>query len=185
MKHANLIDRIRAGAYSRAELARLRANAEAKRAAGDADAAGVIAEIDQATPSDREIIFMGFCPGADVANRLDFEWKAKGICTFVYWESEHQRERFEAIRPGDLIVLKKRHQFGKTMLVSGHGRVKAVRRDDQGRPFLEMDWASQEEVLEVPLMACNSTIDVRSIDQVEAQMPEAFFDWLGWSRQAS
>jgi hypothetical protein len=48
-----------------------------------------------------------------------------------------------------------------------------------------MAWAPQEDVLEAPLMGCNSTIDVRSIDAVEAQMPEAFFDWLGWSRQAS
>lgn len=184
MKHANLIEKIRAGAYSRAELSKLRANAEAKLAGGDAEAATVIAEIGQATPADREIMFMGFCPGADMANRLELEWKAKGICTFVFWESEVQRDRFEAIRPGDLIVLKKRHKFGKTMLVSGHGRVTGLRRDEEGRRYLEMARAPQEEVLEVPLMGCNSTIDVRSIDAVEAQMPGALFDWLGWSRQA-
>jgi hypothetical protein len=79
---------------------------------------------------------------------------------------------------------KKRHKFGKTMLVSGHGRVTGLRRDEEGRRYLEMAWAPQEEVLEVPLMGCNSTIDVRSIDAGEAQMPGAFFDWLGWSRQA-
>lgn len=184
MKHAKLLEKIRAGGYSRADLARLRANAEAQLAKGDADAAQVIAAIDQATPSDREIIFMGFCPAADIANRLDIDWKARGVCTFQFWESEHQRERFEAIRPGDLIVLKKRHQFGKTMLVSGHGRVTGVGRDERGQPYLVMDWAAQEEVLEVPLMGCNSTIDVRSIEAVEEQMPEEFFAWLGWSRQA-
>lgn len=184
MKHAKVLEKVRAGGYSRADLAKLRENAETQLAKGDADVAEVISAIDGATPSDREIIFMGFCPAADFANRLDIEWKARGVCTFTFWESEHQRDRFEAIRPGDLIVLKKRQQFGKTMLVSGHGRVTGVRRDEQGHRYLLMDWAAQEAVLEVPLMGCNSTIDVKKIDAVETQMPEEFFAWLGWSRQA-
>jgi hypothetical protein len=169
---------------ARADLARLRANSEAQLSKANPDAAQVIAAIDEATPSDREMIFMGFCPAADIANRLDIEWKARGVCTFMFWESEHQRDRFEAIRPGDLIVLKKRQQFGKTMLVSGHGRVTGVRRDEQGHRYLLMDWAAQEAVLEVPLMGCNSTIDVKKTEAVETQMPEEFFVWLGWSRQA-
>jgi hypothetical protein len=32
---------------------------------------------------------------------------------------------------------------------------------------------------EVPLMACNSTVDIKLMSQVEEQMPEEFFEWLG------
>ena len=72
---------------------------------------------------------MGFCPGANFDNRLDIEWKEKGICTFIFLRSEQQLERFNDIWPGDLIVLKKRHQFGKTMLLYGHGRATGIKYD--------------------------------------------------------
>lgn len=178
MKYKKTIDSILRGSYSRADLVKLRANAAAMYAKGDEDAKSVIEEIDRATPTDKEIVFMGFCPGADFDNRLDLEWKEKGVCTFVFWESDQQRDRFENIWPGDLIVLKKRQQFGKTMLLYGHGRVVGVKHDHDGRRYLEMNWSTQEKVIEVPLMACNSTVDVRSMEKVEDEMPPEFFAWL-------
>jgi hypothetical protein len=42
-----------------------------------------------------------------------------------------------------------------------------------------MDWSSQEEIIEVPLMGANSTVDVRDMDSVLREMPKEFFEWLG------
>lgn len=178
MKHQKTIDKIRNDAYTRSELIRLRANAEALVRKGDADASAVVAEIDTATPTDKSVIFMGFCPDANLANRLDIEWKENGICTFIFLRSEQQLERFNDIWPGDLIVLKKRHQFGKTMLLYGHGRVTGIKYDQNTHRYLEMSWSTQDRVIEVPLMGCNSTVDVRTIERVEAEMPPEFFNWL-------
>ena len=178
MKYQKQIDKIRNGDYSRADLNRLRENV-ARRVQHDADARAVLEEIDRATPSDRYIIFMGFCPGADFANRLDVEWREKKVCTFVFLESEQQSQRFNDIWPDDLIVLKKRQRFGETMQLYGHGRVTEVKYDPSGNRYLEMNWSPQEEIIEVPLMGCNSTVDVRTIERVEAEMPVEFFTWLG------
>ena len=115
MKYQSNIDRIRNGSYTRTELIKIRTNAEAKLKKGDEDAKAVIDAIDQSTPADKTMVFMGFCPDADMENRLDIEWKEKGICTFIFLESEQQLARFNNIWPGDLIILKKRQQFGKTM----------------------------------------------------------------------
>jgi hypothetical protein len=122
---------------------------------------------------------MGFCPGADFDNRLDIEWRQRNICTFVFHESEQQSERFGSIWPGDLIVTKKRHRFGETMQLFGYGRVAGFHYDEDGHRVLEMNWSDQQEVIEVPLIGCNSTVDIRTMEQIEAQMPEEFFAWLG------
>jgi hypothetical protein len=178
MKHQKTIDKIRRGTYTRADLIKLRANAESILKNGDADAQSVIDEIDLASPTDKTMVFMGFCPDADFDNRLDIEWKEEGICTFIFLDSEQQLGRFNDIWPGDLIVLKKRHKFGKSMLLYGHGRVTGVKHDKNSNRYLEMNWSSQEEIIEVPLMGCNSTVDVRTVEQVEAEMPEQFYIWL-------
>jgi hypothetical protein len=168
-------------ATRRSELVRLRENVLLKAQTGDGDARTLLDEIDRATPKDTYIVFMGFCPGADLANRLDIEWRRNQVCTFVFHESEQQSVRFNEILPGDLIVLKKRHEFGKTMQLFGHGRVTGVKYDAENHRFLEMKWDEQQEVIEVPLMACNSTVDFRTINAVEDQMPQQFFTWLGQS----
>jgi len=121
---------------------------------------------------------MGFCPGADFSRRLDTEWKEKGICRFDYLESEHQLEKFSTICKGDLVVLKKREKFGKTMKLYGHGRVSSIAYDKNNVRYLVMDWSPQEMIIEVPLMGCNSTVDVKSIEAVEDDMPEEFYKWL-------
>jgi len=178
MKYQKIIDRIRSGKYTRSELIRFRKNAEDLQKKGDADAMTVIAEIDVASPTDKTIVFMGFCPSADFGNRLDIEWKEKGICTFAFLDSKQQLSRFNDIWPGDLVVLKKRHQFGKTMLLHGHGRATGVKYDQDHNRYLEMDWSAQDQIIEVPLMGCNSTVDVRTIERIEAEMPIEFFSWL-------
>jgi len=179
MKYQKQLNKIRSGGYTRSELSRLRENVEVRARAGDEDARSVLAEIDRATPADSYMVFMGFCPGADINNRLDTQWRRDGVCTFVFHESEQQSARFNEIWAGDLIILKKRHQFGKTMQLFGYGRVTGVGYDLENHRYLEMQWAVQQDVIEVPLMACNSTVDVRTIEAVEDQMPEEFFTWLG------
>lgn len=178
MKYDKTIERIRSGGMSREALVKLRRNAEQLLKEGDHEAKLVLDELDSGKPSDERYIFMGFCPGATKENRLDTEWKEKGVCTFTFMESEHQLQRFHDIFPGDLIILKKRQEFGKTMRLYGHGRAKSWAFDDDGNRYLVMDWSTQEEVIEVPLMGCNSTVDVKSRDYVEGHMPEEFYDWL-------
>ena len=178
MRYEKVITRILNGEMSRIDLLNLKDNAIQKLASGDVDAEAVISAINIAKPRDQYILFMGFCPGADFSERLDIEWKAKGVCRFDYLESTTQLERFSGICVGDLIVLKKREQFGKTMKLYGHGRVTGIEYDDENVRFLKVDWSSQDEVIEVPLMGCNSTVDVKAIEDVETEMPEEFYRWI-------
>ena len=179
MKYQKQIDNIKSGIKTRGYLSKLRKNAEIKFEQGDLDAKIVIDEIDKAVPADQYILFMGFCPDADVGNRLDTEWKKKGICRFDWEESEPQMERFYTICAGDLVILKKRQIFGVSMRLYGYGRVRSVAYDESNMRYLLMDWAAQADVIEVPLMAANSTVDIRSIEQVKDAMPDSFWQWLG------
>jgi hypothetical protein len=184
MKYEKIIERIKIGHMTRVELADLRANAEGKRSSEDVDAQTVIDAIDTSMPKDKYILFMGFCPGADFTERLDIEWKVGGICRFDYLESEQQLQRFKTICRGDLVVLKKREQFGKTMKLYGHGRVTSIANDENNIRYLNVNWENQNLVIEVPLMACNSTVDLRSIDTVEREMPTEFWHWLTQAPEA-
>lgn len=179
MKYQKAIDKVKSGGMSRQDLVVLKNNAELKLAQGDIDAREVLDAIKIAKPVDSYILFMGFCPGADFNERLDIEWKEKGICRFDYLVSEQQLERFNTIHAGDLVILKKREQFGKTMKLYGHGRVKSVAHDENNIRYLIMNWSDQSEIIEVSLMGCNSTVDIKSIEAVEAEMPEEFYKWLG------
>ncbi|MBB6054501.1 hypothetical protein [Tolumonas osonensis] len=178
MKYDKIIEKINSKTLSRAELSKIKQNAELKNRQGDTDAIHVINAIHQATPADAYILFMGFCPSADIHNRLDIEWRQKGICRFDFLESEHQAARFNTICAGDLVILKKREQFGKTMKLYGHGRVTGVAYDKDNIRYLTMNWSEQDKVIEVPLIGCNSTVDVKSIELVENEMPNEFYEWL-------
>ena len=178
MKYQKIIDRIISGGMSRAELQTLQKNAEGKLKQGDAEAQAVIDAINISNPEDDYVLFMGFCPNADFGGRQDIEWKAKGICEFDFPESPVQVEQFDTICAGDLVVLKKIKQFGKTMSLFGHGRVTSVAYDVNGMRYLKMDWAKQDKIIEVPLMSCNSTINIREMDAVSKEMPKEFFEWL-------
>jgi len=185
MKNQRTLDNIRAGALTRADLKIVRENALRKMKDGDPDAHEILQAIDHAVAKDASMIFMGFCPNAEFANRLDVEWKAKGICTFDYDESVIQMKTFRDICPGDLLVLKKIQRFGTSMRLYGHGRVRATGTGEDGRRYLKMDWATQDQVIEVPWMACQSTVNLRSMEAVEAEMPEEFFAWLKQTETAT
>lgn len=178
MKYQKTIDKIERGGMTRADLLKLQQNAEEKLKQGDAEAKAVIDAISISKPLDDYVLFMGFCPGANLNRRLDIKWKEQGICEFGFTESTQQMERFSTICMGDFVVLKKREQFGKTMKLYGHGRVNSIAYDEKGRRFLKMDWSAQNLVIEVPLMGCNSTVDIRSIETVHQEMPEEFYQWI-------
>ena len=178
MKYQKQIDNVYSGNMSRSDLVKLKTNAMTKFNDGDLDAKLVLDVINNAKPSDSYYLFMGFCPNADFENRLDTEWKEKGICRFDYLESEHQLERFNTIYAGDCVILKKREKFGKSMKLYGHGRVKSLAYDENDIRYLIMDWSDQDEIIETPLLACNSTVDIKTIEQVEDAMPDEFYKWL-------
>ncbi|MEQ1535641.1 MAG: hypothetical protein ABL923_07155 [Burkholderiaceae bacterium] len=178
MKYEKLIHKISAGELSRADLHNLRLNAFNKLTNGDDDAKAVLSAIGVATPRDTYILFMGFCPDADINNRQDTEWKKDGVCRFDYLESEIQVERFNRICIGDLVILKKREQFGKTMKLYGHGRVIGIGHESDEIQFLKMNWSSQSLIIEVPLMGCNSTVDIKEMETIKAEMSDEFYSWL-------
>jgi hypothetical protein len=178
MRYQKQLDKVLSGTMSRAELVRLKQNAEKLVQEGGKDALAVLEAINNASPSDPYYVFMGFCPDADISNRLDTGWKQKGICRFDYLESEHQLVRFESVYAGDTIILKKREKFGVSMKLYGYGRVQSVEYDENDIRYLNVEWSDQEKVIEVPLMACNSTVDIKTIDQIEEAMPEEFFEWM-------
>lgn len=179
MKYQKVIDKVKRGNLTRADLVILKRNAEEKLSTGDLDAKDVLLAINSAKPTDSFILFMGFCPGADFSERLDMEWKEKSICRFDYLESGRQLERFNTICTGDLVVLKKNEKFGKTMKLYGHGRVKSVAYDEDNVRYLVMDWSEQIEIIEVPLMGAGSTVNIKPIETVEDEMPDEFYQWLG------
>jgi hypothetical protein len=178
MKNEELIAKIKSGHMKRSDLAKIRFNAQKKLASGDIFAAQVVQAIDEACPLEMEYVFMGFCPGADFKKRQDIHWKNEGICEFLYYESKPQANRFNKVAPGDLIILKKRQIFGKTMALYGHGRVKAICFNDDNIKYLKMDWSKQDQIIEVPLLGANSTIDVKSSSDIAKHMPDEFFEWL-------
>lgn len=177
-KHSRILDRIRNGALSRSDLASLTTNALMAQQKGDTDAQVVLDALSVAAPTDSYFIFMGFCPNADIANRLDKDWKQRGVCTFEFYESERQMEKFRSILVGDLIILKKRQEFGRTMRLYGHGRVIQLATSDKGDRMLRMQWSPQSCEVEVPLMACNDTVNIREFERVNQSMSPDFWEWL-------
>lgn len=184
MKYQMTLDQIRAGRLSSADLQTLRERAVQRVAEGDADSRAIVQALDSAVAKDSGIVFMGFCPSGNLANRLDSHWKQQGICTFDYDESVDQMNLFRSICTGDLIVLKKSEEFGRTMSLHGHGRVTSAEMGPDGRWLLRVDWSSavQFDGL-VPMMGCQSTVNLRAMETVEGALPAGFFDWAGLPRR--
>lgn len=178
-RYAKTVARIQSGLMSRDELQQLGRNARAKADAGDHDAEEVLRALVNAACVDTEYVFLGFCPDAQFEKRQDLAWRQSGLCSFDFFEDKAQTARFRRIVAGDLIVLKKRHEFGKTMRLYGHGRARSTARMQGGVLLIDVQWSLQAEVIEVPLLGCNTTVDVRSLEVLRSQgMPPGFFEWL-------
>ena len=179
MKYQRKIDEINSGKYSRVELQQIRDNAHRRLLAGDSDAKLVVKAVEEAVPSDRFFIFMGFCPDANVENSQYEEWLSKGICTYHWFKDKVQTEAFENIRVNDLIILKKQNIRRQKMFLHGWGRVKSYRHDKSSRHTLEMEWSQQNQIIEIPLMGATKTVNPKALKGIEEKLPEAFFKWLG------
>ena len=126
-----------------------------------------------------EYVFLGYCPGGDLERRLDDIWIADGICKFDFIESKHQHKLFNRIKKPDTIILKKRQEFGSTMRIHAFGKVNKVEESDMtALTYLRVDWIKPRDFLEVPLMGCNSTVNSRTLKQVEDAMPKDFWAWM-------
>jgi len=137
----------------------------------------VIAET-EIPPSMAEYIFMGYCPGGQIERALDEMWIKDSYCDFTYVESQVQMDKFFNIVPGDILILKKMLIDTQEMDISAWGRVKSIHTSKQtGIPYLRVEW-TPKEILRVPLMGCVATVNVRSLEKVEAEMPVEFWDWL-------
>lgn len=178
MKYQNLIDQIINGAFSRDELKIVEANAKRSSAVGKLGSEDILDALKRGKAKETYILFMGFCPGAKIENRLDTYWKEKEICRFDFLLSKSQLVRFENVYVDDLIILKKREKFGKTMKLYGHGRVKSIMYDQNGIRYFNMKWSKQHDIIEVPLLGANSTVDIRSMKRIQDEMPEEFFSWV-------
>jgi hypothetical protein len=165
--------------YNADQLETLRQNVIAKRFPDDPRLKELLDAIDKAPVRDSRIIFMGFCPGADVSRRLDGRWRQLGICEFEFDESEPQVKRFNTIRTRDLIVLKKNQILGKSVRLYGHGRVTDVFYSDEGRRCLRVSWSPDVTEIEIPLTGCTSTVNFVTVQKVREQGSSAFFSWLG------
>jgi hypothetical protein len=186
MKYQKTIDQIKLGNLTRVDLQTMRARAQAKLVEGDEEARLVLQALDGAVAKDSGIIFMGFCPNGELANRLDYQWKEQGICTFDYDDSVDQMNLFRSICAGDLIVLKKSEEFGRTMSLHGHGRVTGTNMGSDGRRYLEVNWTPAGKFAsDVPMMGCQSTVNLRDMESVEDAMPHEFFDWADLPRSAT
>lgn len=168
------------GKYNRAELLNLKMNAETYLSEKPEifDLLELISNT--AVPElELEYVFLGFCPGADLKRRRDTEWIKRGFIDFHFIESKSQMAKFEAIHPPDKIILKKRQKIGKTMIIHAFGEVTHSNLDKtSGLTNHSVNWKITDDPLEVPLLGCNSTVNIRSIEQVDENMPEEFWQWL-------
>ena len=130
------------------------------------------------TPNDRRIVFVDFCPGGVVVNRLDIAWLQQGICTYDHFSSEEQWEAFQSIRVGDRIVMKRDFVASQTSRLCAHGRVVGWDLNENRDRVLLVDWSDERGQIEVPLITCNNLLKIQNIDEVEATMPAPFRGWL-------
>lgn len=185
MDVGELKTKIESGDMARSEIMKLRENC--RKTLNDPskqknhDRALQFLEVTESTtvPETRiEYIFMGYCPSGDIANRVDTEWFAGGFCNFNFLESQHQVDRFFEIVPGDIVICKKRETFGETMRIHAWGKVTKLRDSRASNRWLEMNWIVTDDPIIVPLMGCNATVNVRTLEQVEEAMPPEFWEWL-------
>ena len=183
MSNEKIIQKIKDGTISRADRLKLYKNAKSYFQRGvlenNPEEILILIETISVPPLQQQYVFMGYCPGALLENRQDDIWIADGFCEFNWVTNEKQLSDFYDIMVGDTIILKKRETFGKTMKISGHGKItERVESRKTNKLYFRVDWRVPEEFLIVPLMGCNATVNPRSIESVETDMPEDFWEWL-------
>lgn len=172
---------VRKGNHSRRDMLRMRENAKSQLERGNSAAQILIDAINQtAVPKlERQYAFLGFCPDGTLDSRLDEFWLKEGICKFTNIASKPQLKRFSSIHTGDTIILKKVLQWGVTIELFAYGEVIAVQDSSlTNLIYFYVDWHSHSEYLIVPALGSRSTVDVRTPETVENNMPKEFWAWL-------
>ena len=185
------IKRIISGKCSRSELLRIRENAsniiemafdnpskENKIQAIEASEALSACDSYMPDPLSSQYNFMDFCPGADIKRRKDAIWREQGTCDFQLEGSAGQITAFSLQVPGDWIVLKKLEETEKTMFLYGFGKITKRLIDEKGFTYFDVNWNDQSKEILVPLMGCNSNINMKTLERVSKAMDKIFWDWI-------
>ena len=178
-RHARTIEQIKGTILTRSEIRAMEGNAQILIEKGDEGAQAILDALAYVAERDRTIVFMDFCPGGVLRNRLDLEWKRWGNCTFEFHPGNDQLQTFNSISEGALIVLKKVQQIGETMRVYGHGRVVSVTLLPSSGNILHMDWSKDQKYeIEMPIMNCVNAVNVVEKGSLEGAAFQEFWDWL-------
>ena len=146
---------------------------------GDLGAQGILDALAQVAERDRNIVFMDFCPGGVLRNRLDLDWKKWGNCTFEFQPGNDQLQTFNSISEGALIILKKAQQIGETMRLYGHGRVNSVTHLPSSGNILHMDWSKDQKFeIEIPMLGCVNSVNFVPKASLDTPEFQEFWDWL-------
>jgi hypothetical protein len=185
------VERIVSGKCSRSEILRIRENAiNIIEAEIDNPIEKNEAKIEEATkdllacdsnmpePLSSQYNFMDFCPGQEIKNRRDILWREQGTCNFDFGESEGQRTAFSLQVPGDWIILKKMNESSENMTLFGFGKITKRSMEARGFTFFDVDWNNQSQEILVPIMGCNSNINMKTLERVKKVMGEEFWAWL-------
>ena len=185
------IERIVSGKCSRSELLRVREEAsnliklaidkptqENKAKAKEADEALLACDSNMPEPLSSQYNFMNFCPEGNIKRRSDIMWREQGICNFHFEEIGGQMTAFSLQVPGDWIILKKVQEKDITMALYGFGKITKRLVDKKGFTYFDVSWNDQAQEIIVPLMGCNSNINMKTLDRVKKVMDKVFWDWL-------
>lgn len=177
--YVRAVDCINRSFLTPAERGPLERSARVLSEKGNRFAPGILRALAQSARRDKRVVFMSFCPGGVLRNRVDQDWKKWGNCTFEFDGGNGQLENYNSIVEGDLVVLKKIQRIGETMRLHGQGRVREITTLSNGGNILHMDWMQTNLYeLEVPLLGCGRAVNFVETSRLVEGMPQAFWDWL-------
>ena len=123
---------------------------------------------------------MDFCPGADIKRRRDTMWRKESTCTFHLEGDAGQMTAFSLQVPGDWIILKKIQEADKTMALYGFGKITKRLMNEKGFTYFNVNWNDQSKEILVPLIGCNSNINMKTLERIKKTMDKVFWDWISY-----
>jgi len=130
------------------------------------------------TPGGHRIVFVDFCPGGVISNRQDVAWIQQGICAFDRFATDDQKELFDSIRIGDLLVMKKDLAPTSAMRLHAHGRVVGFDLSEEGERILLVNWSHEHGQMQAPCVGVGKLVSMPDVAAIKATMPLEFWRWL-------
>ena len=130
------------------------------------------------TPHGQRIVFVDFCPGGVMCNRQDVDWINQGICAYETFATEDQKQLFDSIRIGDVLVMKKDLAPASVMLLQAHGRMTGFDHTEEGDRILQVDWSHEHGQIETPAMGVGKLVTMPDVAEIQSTMPLEFWRWL-------